>query len=111
MPGGVIGNTAEFGSAFPGSSPGGAVLRLDHYVVSLSTSQIILAERAQGRVEGWFEMWYVYSLECENQSLYTGVTNDLNRRVETHKIAKGGHYTKSFGVNKLIYHEAHQTKF
>ena len=28
LPGGVIGNTAEFGSAFPGSSPGWAALRL-----------------------------------------------------------------------------------
>ena len=43
LPGGVIGNTAEFGSAFPGSSPGWAVLRLPRFARSLSTSGYIKA--------------------------------------------------------------------
>ena len=55
-------------------------------------------------------MWYVYILECENQSLYTGVTNDLNRRLQTHKLAKGGSYTKSFGVNTLIYQKSYEVR-
>jgi len=55
-------------------------------------------------------MWYVYILECGNRSLYTGVTSDLDRRLDTHTRAKGGHYTKSFGVRKLIYHETYQAR-
>ena len=55
-------------------------------------------------------MWNVYILECKNKSLYTGITNNLNRRLKEHKQGKGGHYTRSFGANKLIYHETYTTK-
>ena len=55
-------------------------------------------------------MWYVYILECENKDLYTGITNNLERRFEEHRQRKGGHFTRSFRVNQLIYQEAHLTK-
>ena len=40
-----------------------------------------------------------------NKVLYTGVTNDLSRRVEEHKskVVKG--FTKRYNVNKLVYYE------
>ncbi|MBI3617800.1 MAG: GIY-YIG nuclease family protein [Candidatus Omnitrophica bacterium] len=50
-------------------------------------------------------MWYVYILECKNKTLYAGITNDIPRRVTEHKQSKGGHYTRSFGVNTLVYQE------
>ena len=55
-------------------------------------------------------MWFMYILECQDGSFYTGVTNDIQRRFQEHKSGKGGHYTKSFGVNALIYQESYPTK-
>ena len=37
--------------------------------------------------------------------LYTGVTNDLQRRVLEHKNKTGGAFTKKYNVNKLVYYE------
>ena len=42
----------------------------------------------------------------ENQVLYTGMTNDLQRRVEEHKSGKGGVFTSKYHVNKLVYFES-----
>lgn len=48
-------------------------------------------------------MWYVYILECGDGSLYTGITDNLERRFEEHKSGKGGKFTHAFKVNKLLY--------
>ena len=40
-------------------------------------------------------MWYIYILECADGSLYTGITNNLNKRIETHNKGKGSKYTRS----------------
>lgn len=50
-------------------------------------------------------MYYVYILECLDKSLYTGITTDLERRFFEHKSGKGGHYTRSRGVRKVVYSE------
>lgn len=53
--------------------------------------------------------YYVYILaKARNSTLYTGVTNDLLRRVWEHKqgIAEG--FTKRYGVHQLVYYEVHQ---
>ena len=39
-------------------------------------------------------MWYVYLLECSDGTLYCGVTNNLNKRIETHNKGKGARYTR-----------------
>lgn len=40
-------------------------------------------------------MFYVYILECADQTLYVGSTNDLVKRLHQHNTAKSGaHYTK-----------------
>lgn len=41
------------------------------------------------------QTWYVYLLECGDQTLYTGITNDLLRRVERHNAGRGAAYTAS----------------
>ncbi len=40
-----------------------------------------------------------------NTVLYTGVTNNLERRVMEHKAGKGGTFTKKYNVHKLVYFE------
>ena len=48
----------------------------------------------------------VYIMTNNNQTaLYTGVTNNLLRRVQEHKEKKGGYFTKKYGVDKLVYYE------
>lgn len=47
--------------------------------------------------------WVVYMLRCHDGSLYTGVTNDLQRRVETHRAGKGAKYTRSRLPVKLVW--------
>jgi putative endonuclease len=49
--------------------------------------------------------WYVYILKCKNGSFYTGMTCDLARRFNEHKNKRGGRFTRSFGVEALLYSE------
>ncbi len=39
--------------------------------------------------------WIVYILKCSDNSLYTGATNNLAKRIATHSAGKGARYTKS----------------
>lgn len=56
------------------------------------------------------KMWYVYILECKNGDLYTGITNNLQRRFGEHTSGKGGHFTKSFGAKDILFSEEHPDK-
>ena len=38
--------------------------------------------------------WYIYILECSDGTLYTGITNNINRRISQHNSGKGAKYTK-----------------
>jgi len=40
-----------------------------------------------------------------NSVLYTGVTNDLRRRVTEHKAGKGSKFTSKYKITKLVYYE------
>ena len=48
-------------------------------------------------------MYYIYMLRCEDNSIYTGITNDIKRRWEehSHKDEKGAKYTKGHNVQKI----------
>lgn len=48
-------------------------------------------------------MYYIYILRCEDNSLYTGITTDLNRRLEEHKSQSGksAKYTRTHKVIKM----------
>lgn len=50
-------------------------------------------------------MWYVYILLCEDGSLYTGFSDDPERRFFEHKNGKGGHYTSSHKPIRIVYTE------
>ena len=49
--------------------------------------------------------WVVYMLQCKDASLYTGITDDLHRRLEAHSAGKGAKYTRGRGPLTLRYLE------
>ena len=51
------------------------------------------------------EAWFVYLLRCGDDSLYTGITNDLTRRVKQHNAGTASRYTRSRLPVKLVYQE------
>ncbi len=53
---------------------------------------------------------YMYVLECSDKTLYTGYTNNLEKRVETHNKGTGAKYTKIRRPVKLIFSETFETK-
>lgn len=53
---------------------------------------------------------FIYILKCNDGSLYTGWTNDLERRVKAHNAGKGAKYTKSRRPVELVYFESFSTK-
>lgn len=55
-------------------------------------------------------MWFVYVLKCNDGSFYTGITNNLKKRFLEHKNGRGGRYTRSRKVLKMIYSEKLATK-
>ncbi|MCF2667962.1 MULTISPECIES: GIY-YIG nuclease family protein [Lachnospiraceae] len=55
-------------------------------------------------------MNYTYIVRCKDGSLYTGWTNDIEKRIKAHNEGKGAKYTKSRRPVKLVYYEEFQTK-
>ena len=55
-------------------------------------------------------MNYTYIVECSDGTLYTGWTNNIEKRIETHNEGKGAKYTKTRLPVKLRYYETFQTK-
>jgi predicted GIY-YIG superfamily endonuclease len=54
--------------------------------------------------------WLVYILRCSDGSLYTGITNDLSKRLKAHAAGRASKYTRSRLPVKLAYSEQKQTK-
>ena len=55
-------------------------------------------------------MNYTYILRCADGSLYTGWTNDLDKRIQEHKTGRGGKYTRAHAPVELVYCESFDTK-
>lgn len=54
--------------------------------------------------------WKIYILRCGDGTLYTGMTDDLERRLEAHRSGKGAKYTRGRGPLEMVYHEVFSTK-
>ena len=54
--------------------------------------------------------WWVYLLECNNGRIYTGVSPDVEQRVEKHRFGKGALFTKINQPEKLIASKAFVSK-
>lgn len=51
------------------------------------------------------EKWFLYILKCADQSLYTGITKDLERRFKMHSEGKAARYTRTRRPLEMIYQE------
>jgi len=49
--------------------------------------------------------WFVYILKCADDSLYTGITNNLEKRLKAHLAGQGAKYTRARLPVEMIYHE------
>lgn len=50
-------------------------------------------------------MFYVYILKCNDDTLYTGYTNDLEKRLKVHSQGKGAKYTRCRLPVTIVYYE------
>lgn len=55
-------------------------------------------------------MYFVYILLCANSSLYTGITNDIENRMQTHRDGKGSKFVRAHLPFEHIYTEQFDTK-
>ena len=56
--------------------------------------------------------WTVYILRCTDETLYTGITKDVERRIEEHNGSGllGARYTRARRPVRLVYFESHKTR-
>ena len=55
-------------------------------------------------------MNYTYIVKCKDGTLYTGWTNNLEKRIKDHNDGKGAKYTKARLPVELVYYETFETK-
>lgn len=51
-------------------------------------------------------VWHLYILRCADDTLYTGITTDVEKRLEAHSSGTGAKYTRGRGPLTLVYREA-----
>ena len=56
------------------------------------------------------DSWFVYMVECRDGSLYTGITNDLTRRLAAHNAGVASKYTRARRPVRLVYHESCESR-
>ena len=54
--------------------------------------------------------WYVYIIQCTNDSLYTGITIDVERRMSQHLNQRGAKYFRGHTPKRLVYLEGGHTR-
>ena len=50
-------------------------------------------------------VWYLYILRCKDDTLYTGITTDVEKRLEVHRSGKGAKYTRGRSPLTLVHRE------
>lgn len=50
--------------------------------------------------------WVVYIVECSDKSLYTGISNNVGKRLDAHNNGKGASYTRGRRPVKLLFEES-----
>ena len=54
--------------------------------------------------------WYVYILKCADNTLYTGITTDCERRIKQHNNGKGAKYTRVRTPVTIVYQEPSESR-
>jgi len=54
--------------------------------------------------------WMVYILKCRDGSYYTGITNDLKKRLWDHESGAGAKYTRGRGPFEVVFSEPHDNR-
>ena len=55
--------------------------------------------------------WFVYILECKDKTLYTGITNNIKKRIEQHNSSpEGAKYTRARRPVKCVYQEKQKNR-
>ena len=55
-------------------------------------------------------MYFAYIMRCADGTLYTGITDNLPRRLAAHNAGRGAKYTRSRLPVKMVYHESFATR-
>ncbi len=56
-------------------------------------------------------MWVVYIIQAKSGKLYTGITNDLDRRLEEHREgSRGARFFRFSGPEKVLFRELHSDR-
>ena len=58
-----------------------------------------ISEKKQG--------WFVYIIQCNDKTYYTGITNDLEKRIKSHNLGRASKYTRVRLPVNLVYTENH----
>ncbi len=56
------------------------------------------------------QKWYVYILRCADDTLYTGITNDMDRRLKAHNSGSASKYTRVRRPVTMVHREEVDTK-
>ena len=62
-------------------------------------------KKASRRKKNSADKWSLYILKCSDESFYTGITNDLERRLKMHQAGKASKYTRTRGPVEMLYSE------
>lgn len=84
-----------------------------HFCPSSSSPDSFLIESIKGIQDGkeiFAPLHYVYILVCRDGTFYTGYTNHLQSRLNTHNAGRGAKYTRSRRPVYLVYHEVFLNK-
>ena len=78
--------------------------RYKHLLAAMQAKEKKARKKKQG------EKWFLYILKCCDQSLYTGITKDIERRFKMHSAGKGARYTRTRRPLEVVYQEACKTR-
>ncbi|MGH7273041.1 MAG: GIY-YIG nuclease family protein [Nitrospiria bacterium] len=54
--------------------------------------------------------WYVYMVRCKDGTIYTGISNEVEDRINKHNSGQGAKYTASRSPVTLIFQEKHRDR-
>ena len=70
----------------------------------------IRGQYLEDRIPNTSQVNYTYIVKCSDETLYTGWTNNLEKRLRAHNSGKGAKYTKNRRPVELVYFEEYDTK-